>query len=148
MTRPSIIAASVLTLIASLPLVATVTTPVAAQEPEWSDSDMSNGDLRDLLRDWVRDHPGRRDLLIDLLQQRRERRADLIDRLDDRMDRRERLRERISSRGDDEEDGTLRGRLRERLAERRGGNCYFLTRSLRDEDRTLLVIVRRRVCRD
>lgn len=173
MTRPSIIVASVLTLIASPPLLSTMSTPAAAQGQEWSDSDMSNGDLRDLLRNWVRDNPDRRDMLIDLLQERRERRADLMDRVDDRMDRRERLRERISSRwededggsrdrgdlrerlrerissrGDDEEDGTLRGRLRERLAERRGGTCYFLTRSLRDEDRTLLVVVRRRVCRD
>jgi hypothetical protein len=56
----------------------------------------------------------------------------------------------------------MRGRLRERIAERiaerrhggeegRGGEageCYFLTRSLRDEDGDFLVIVRRRVCRD
>jgi len=38
------------------------------------------------------------------------------------------------------------------MAERRRGgeegDCYFLTRSLRDEDGDFLVIVRRRVCRD
>jgi hypothetical protein len=171
MTRPSIIVASVLTLIAFPPLLSTVVTPAAAQEQERSGSDMSDGDLRDLLRNWVRDRPDRRDMLIDLLQERRERRADLMDRS---HDRRSRLRERISSRGDDdeddswrdragrrdqlrerissewgdEEDGSRRGRLRERLAERHGGNCYFLTRSLRDEDHTLLVVVRRRICRD
>ena len=122
----------------------------------------------------MHDRPDRRDMLIDLLQERRDDRAELMDRLHDRMDRCDRLRERISSRWDDEEDGSWRsrgdlrdrlrerissrrgeeedgswrGRLRERLAERHGGNCYFLTRSLRDEDRTLLVVVRRRVCRD
>lgn len=174
MTRSSIIIASVLTLIAFPPLLSTMTTPAAAQEQEWSGDDMSDGDLRDLLRDWVRDRPDRRDMRMDLLQERRERRADLMDRMHDRRDRRERLRERISSRWDDDEDGSwrdrgdrrdrlrerissrwddeedegLRGRLRERLAERRGGSCYFLTRSLRNEDHTLLVVVRRRVCRD
>ena len=77
MTRSSIIVASVLTLIALPPLLSTMTTPAAAQEQEWSGSDMSDGDLRDLLRDWVRDRPDRRDMLMDLLQERRERRADL-----------------------------------------------------------------------
>jgi hypothetical protein len=46
----------------------------------------------------------------------------------------------------------MRERIGERLAERRGGgeekDCYFLTRSLRAQDGDLLVIVRRRVCRD
>jgi hypothetical protein len=149
MTRSSIIVASVFTILTLPPLVATMTTPASAQESEWSDSDMSDSNLRDLLGNWVRDRPDRRDMLMDLLQERRDRRAELMDRLRDRMDRRDRLRERISSRwDDDDEDESPRGRLRERLAERHGGNCYFLTRSLRDEDRTLLVIVRRRVCRD
>ena len=151
MARPSIIAASVLTLITLPPLVYTMTTPAAAQERESSDRDMSDGDLRDLLREWVRDRPDRREQLMDRLQERRDRRADLVDRLLDRGDRSDRLRERIASRSDDdeeEEDGGWRGRLRERLAERRDGDCYFLTRSLRDADRSLLVVVRRRVCRD
>jgi len=102
-------------------------------------------DLRDLLRDRIRTRQDLRDLIIDLMQ--------------DRQDLRGRLRERIShgrDREDEEDDGGLRGRLRERVAERiaerrRGGeegDCYFLTRSLRDEDGDLLVIVRRRVCRD
>jgi hypothetical protein len=174
MTRSFIIAASVLTVIALPPLLSTMTSPAAAQEHEWSESDMSDGNLRDLLSDWVRDRPDRRDMLMDLLQERRDRRAELMDRVQDRSDQRDRLRERITSRLDDDEDGSWRhrgdlrdrlrertssrfddgedgswrGRLRERLAETRGGNCYFLTRSLRDEDRTLLVVVRRRVCRD
>jgi len=72
-----------------------------------------------------------------------------------------RLRERVGhwrDRGDeeDEDGGGLRGRLRERIGDRvaerrRGGeegDCYILTRSLRDADRDLLVVVRRRVCRD
>jgi hypothetical protein len=151
MTRPSIIVASVLTLIAFPLLLGVTTTPASAQEQEqeWSESDLSGGDLRDLLTDWVHERRDRRDMLMDLLQERRDRRAELMDRLHDRRDLRERLRERISNRWEDEDDdGGWRGRLRERLAERRGGNCYFLTRSLRDEDRSLLVIVRRRVCRD
>ncbi len=78
---------------------------------------------------------------------------------------RERLRGRIAERiaerrrggedGDDDDGGwrgRLRGRIAERIAERRrggeDGDCYFLTRSLRAEDGDLLVIVRRRVCRD
>jgi hypothetical protein len=155
MTQPSVILAAVLTLIALPPLLSTMTAPAAAQEQDRNDSDLSDGDLRDLLRDWVGDRQDRRDMLIDLLQERRDRRADLMDRVHDRRDRHDRLRERISSRWDDDEEGGgwrdrggVRGRLREQLAERRGGNCYFLTRSLRDEDHTLLVIVRRRVCRD
>ncbi|MGF9761240.1 hypothetical protein AAII07_39225 [Microvirga sp. 0TCS3.31] len=183
MTRSSIIVASALTLMAASILLPTITTPATAQEFDRSESDMGNGNLRDLLRDWVGGSPERRDMLMDLLQERREdrrearredRRERRADRMDDRGDlrdqlregissrrdndeddnwrdrgdRRERWRERISSRWDDDEDEGLRGRLRERLAERRSGNCYVLTRSLRDEDHTLAVIIRRRVCRD
>ncbi len=153
MTRLSIITASVLTLIALPPLVGTMTSPALAQEHDWSDndSDMGDGDVRGLVRDWVRDNPDRRDMLMDLLQERRDRRAELMDRMHDRMDMRDRIRDRIASRWeDDDHGGDWRSRLRERIAERRGGggNCYFLTRSLRDEDGSLLVVVRRRVCRD
>jgi hypothetical protein len=182
MTRSSIIVVSALTLIAAPIMFCAITTPATAQEVEWSDSDVGDGDLRDLLRNWVRDNPDRRDMLIGLLQERREdrrearreerrdRHTDRMDRVHDRMDRREQRRERISSRWDNEEDGSWRDRadlrdrmrerissrwddeegesLRERLAERRDGNCYVVTRSLRDEDHTLAVIVRRRVCRD
>jgi hypothetical protein len=147
MARLSIIAASVLTIIALPPfLVGAMTSPAAAQEQEWGDSDstMGDGDLRDLLRDWIQGRADRRDMLMDLLQERRDRRSDLRDR----------LRERITSRLDEEDDnrgyddGGWRSRLRQRFAERHGGNCYFLTRSLRNEDGSLLVVVRRRVCRD
>jgi uncharacterized protein with von Willebrand factor type A (vWA) domain len=160
MTRSSIIVASALTLMAASILLPTITTPATAQEFDRSESDMGNGNLRDLLRDWVGGSPERRDMLMDLLQERREdrrearredrrdRRADRMDRMHDRGDLRDQLRERISGRWDDDEDGGLRGRLRERLAERRSGNCYVVTRSLRDEDHTLAVVVRRRVCRD
>jgi hypothetical protein len=92
--------------------------------------------------------------------------------MQDRQDMRGRLRERIGeriaerrgageegdyrNRDEDEDDGGWRGHLRERMGERiaerrRGGeegDCYFLTRSLRAQDGDLLVIVRRRVCRD
>jgi hypothetical protein len=82
--------------------------------------------------------------------------SDWRDREDDEdQDMRGRLRERIGNwrgREDDEDDGGWRGRIAERIAERRRGgeegDCYFLTRSLRDEDGDLLVLVRRRVCRD
>jgi hypothetical protein len=58
---------------------------------------------------------------------------------------------------EDEDDVGVRGRIRERFAERiaerrRGGEegqqCYILTRSLRDADGDFAIIVRRRVCRD
>jgi hypothetical protein len=169
MKRPLIIVASVLTLLTSPPLLSVATTSAVAQE-EWSGADMRDGDLRDLLRNWVRDHPDRRDMLTDLVRKHRERRADLTERSEDRRDRRDWLRDRMPNRWDDDEDGSWRGRadqrdrfrervsenfdeddggrLRDRLAERRGGSCYFLTRSLRDEEGNLMVIVRRRTCRD
>lgn len=138
-----------LTLISLPPLLSTMISPAAAQEQEWSDNDMNDGDLRDFLRDAVRERADRRDMLMDLIQERRDRRAELMDMLRDRRDLRDRIRERVSGRlGGEDDDGNWGGRLRERLAARAGGNCYFLTRSLRDEDGSLLVIVRRRVCRD
>src|SRR4051794_4615356 len=86
MTRLSIIAASLLTIIALPPfLVGAMTSPAAAQEQEGGDSDsnMGDGDLRDLLRDWVQGRADRRDMLMDLLQERRDRRSELMDRLRD-----------------------------------------------------------------
>jgi hypothetical protein len=151
MTRSSILIASVLTLIGMPPLLAAIAGPASAQEQEWGNNDngdMNDVDLRDLLRDWAGDRPDRRDLLMDMLENRQDRRADRMERMHDRMDRREQRRERISNRWDDDEDGSRRGRLRERLAERRDGDCYFLTRSLTNEDRSLIIVVRRRVCRD
>jgi hypothetical protein len=137
MARLPVIAAAVLAIAASAPVICTTTSPASAQG--WRDKDGDMGrDLRDLLTNL-------RHLIVDLIQ--------------DRQDSRGRLRERTShwrDREEEEDDGGLRGRLRERIAERiaerrRGGeegDCYFLTRSLRDEDGDLLVIVRRRVCRD
>jgi len=158
MTRLPIIAAAALAIAASAPVLWTTTSPASAHD--WGDrSDMADrggggdtdsGDLRDLLRDRIRTRADLRDLIIDLLQ--------------DRRDLRERMRERMNDRrsgwhgaDEDEEGGGLRGRLRERLAERmadrhhgeeEGGGCYFLTRSLRDEDGDFVIIVRRRICRD
>src|ERR1700680_22075 len=137
MARLPVIAAAVLAIAASAPVICTTTSPVSAQG--WRDKDGDMGrDLRDLLTNL-------RHLIVDLIQ--------------DRQDSRGRLRARTGhwrDREEEEDDGGLRGRLRERIAERiaerrRGGeegDCYFLTRSLRDEDGDLLVIVRRRVCRD
>jgi hypothetical protein len=95
-------------------------------------------------RDRVRTRQDLRDLVIDLIH--------------DRQDLRSRPRERISHWRDEEEEdgggwrGPLRERIAERVAERRRGDeegdCYFLTRSLQDEDGDLVVVVRRRVCRD
>ena len=122
MARLPVIAAAVLAIAASAPVICTTTSPASAQG--WRDRDGdTDRDLRDLLRDRIRTRQDLRDLIVDLIQ--------------DRQDMRGRLRERIG----------------ERIAERhRGGGeegeCYFLTRSLRAQDGDLLVIVRRRVCRD
>lgn len=157
MKRSSILLTSVLSLVALSHLLCGMTTPASAQESARADADISDTNVRDLLRDWVRDRPDRRDMLMGLLEERRERRGELVDRLQDRRELRGELRgrarERISSRWGDEEDeyeedDGWRGRVRERLAKRQGGDCHVITRSLRNEDRTLLVVVRRRVCRD
>ena len=148
MARLSVIAAAVLAIAASAPVICATTSPATAQGWHDKDGDMDRDrDLRDLLKDRIRTRQDLRDLIVDLIQ--------------DRQDLRGRLRERISQRRDREEEdedggGGLRGRLRERIAERiaerrhggEEGECYFLTRSLRDEDGDFLVIVRRRVCRD
>src|SRR6202040_3708594 len=107
MARLPVIAAAVLAIAASAPVICTTTSPASAQGWRDRDGDMDR-DLRDLLRDRIRTRQDLRDLIIDLIQ--------------DRQDMRGRLRERIG----------------ERIAERRGGgeegDCYFLTRSLRDQD--------------
>ena len=122
------------------------TSPASAQG--WHDGDSeTNRDLGDLLRDRIRTREDLRDFIADLLR--------------DRPELRRRLRERLSNwrdRDDDDNDGGWRGGLRERIAgriaERRqgeaeeGGECFFFTRSLRDEDGDFLVIIRRRICRD
>ena len=141
MARLPVIAAAVLAIAASASVIGTASAG-------WRDRDGDvDRDLRDLLRDRIQTRQDLRDFIIDLLH--------------DRQDLRRRLRERAGhwrDRGDeeDEDGGGLRGRLRERIGDRvaerrRGGeegDCYILTRSLRDADRDLLVVVRRRVCRD
>ena len=141
MARLPVIAAAVLAIAASASVIGTASAG-------WRDRDGDvDRDLRDLLRDRIQTRQDLRDFIIDLFH--------------DRQDLRRRLRERVGhwrDRGDeeDEDGGGLRGRLREligdRVAERRRGgeegDCYILTRSLRDADRDLLVVVRRRVCRD
>jgi len=143
MARLPVIAAAVLAIAASAPVICATTSPASAQGWRDRDGDMDR-DLRDLLKDRIRTRQDLRDLIIDLIQ--------------DRQDLRGRVRERISRwrDRDEDEDGGLRGRVRERIAERvaerrcggEEGDCYFLTRSLRDEDGDLLVLVRRRVCPD
>ena len=143
MARLPVIAAAVLAIAASAPVICTTTSPASAQGWRDRDGDMDR-DLRDLLRDRIRTRQDLRDLITDLLQDRQDLRGRVSDRISRCRDR------------DEDEDGGLRGRLRERIGERiaerrRGGeegDCYFLTRSLRDEDGDFLVIVRRRVCRD
>ena len=146
MTRLPVIAAAVLAIAASAPMICATTSPASAQG--WRDRGGETDrdvDLRDLLRDRIQTRADLRDLIIDLLR--------------DRQDVRALLRERVASRRDreeDEDDGGWRGRFRERLGERIAerrhggdeGQCYFLTRSLRAEDGDLVVVVRRRICRD
>src|ERR1700730_4662085 len=130
MARLPVIAAAVLAIAASAPVICTTTSPASAQGWRDRDGDVDH-DLRDLLRDRIRTRQGFRRRSRERISQRRDRE-------------------------DEEDDGGLRGRLRERIGERiaerrRGGeedDCYFLTRSLRDEYGDLLVLVRRRVCRD
>jgi len=136
------IAAAVLAIAASAPVLSATTTPASADE--WRDRGAGSDDARDLLRDRVRTRGDLRDLISDLLR--------------DRQDMRGHSRERIRSlRGEDEDEdgGGLRSRLRERLTERMAernrdedSSCYFLTRSLRDEDGDFVIIIRRRICRD
>jgi uncharacterized coiled-coil DUF342 family protein len=147
----------------SAPIVYLATTsPAAAQNDEWGAGD-TDSSLRDLVQSWVQERADGRDTLMDWVQERQDRRDEFMNMLDERRDRRseimnflrdhpwlrDRLRERLASRSSDEDSGGgLRGRLRERVEDRLGGDCYFLTRSLRRQDGDLLVVVRRRICRD
>ena len=126
-------------------------------------------DLRDVLRDRIRTRQDLRDLLEDLFENRpglrgalRERIREARDEDEDEDEDHEGLRGAIRERirdyrdRDDEDRGGYRGRFRERLAERIAerrhgedeGQCFFITRTVRDEDRTLIVRITRRVCRD
>lgn len=160
MTRLACIAAAALAFAASTPFLCATTTPASAQS--WRDDAGIGDDLRDLLMDRRSD---RRDMLMDLLSDRRERRGDILERISDRRERRGDLLDLLSERRDLREElmdligddgdrggGRLRGRLRERISDRLGGgdeeNCFFVTRTLRDEGGDWMVLVRRRVCRD
>src|ERR1700730_14322588 len=144
MARLPVITAAVLAIAASGPVICTTTSPASAQGWRDRDGDMDR-DLPDLLMDRIRTRRDLRHLIVDLIR--------------DRQDLRGRLGERIShwrDREEEEDDGARRGGLRERIAERiaerrRGGeegDCYFLTRSLQDEDGDFVVLISRRVCRD
>jgi hypothetical protein len=157
MARLPVIAAAVLAIAASAPVICTTTSPASAQG--WRDRDGdTDRDLRDLLRDRIRTRQDLRDLIVDLIQDRQDMRGRLRERIGERIAERRGGGEEgdCRNRDEDEDGGGWRGRLRERIGERiaerrRGGEegeCYFLTRSLRAQDGDLLVIVRRRVCRD
>src|ERR1700716_2910332 len=106
MARLPVIAAAVLAIAASAPVICTTTSPASAQGLRDRDGDV-NRDLRDLLRDRIRTRQDLRDLVVDLMQ--------------DRQDLRGRLGERISQgreREDEDDDGGLRERVRGRIAER------------------------------
>jgi hypothetical protein len=157
MARLPVIAAAVLAIAASAPVICATTSPASAQG--WRDRDGdTDRDLRDLLRDRIRTRQDLRDLIADLIQDRQDMRGRVRERIGERIAERRGGGEEgdYRNRDEDEDGGGLRGRLRERIGERiaerrRGGeegDCYFLTRSLRDQDGDLLVVVRRRVCRD
>src|ERR1700693_2066112 len=153
MARLPVIAAAVLAIAASAPVICTTTSPASAQG--WRDRDGdTDRDLRDLLRDRIRTRQDLRDLIVDLIQDRQDMRGRLRERIGERIAERRGGGEEGDwrNRDEDEDGGGWRGRMRERIAERRRGgeegDCYFLTRSLRAQDGDLLVIVRRRVCRD
>jgi hypothetical protein len=152
MARLPVIAAAVLAIAASAPVICTTTSPASAQG--WRDRDGdTDRDLRDLLRDRIRTREDLRDLIVDLIEDRQAMRGRLRERIAERRGGEE---GDYRNRDEDEDDGGWRGRLRERIGERMAerrhggeeGECYFLTRSLRAQDGDLLVIVRRRVCRD
>jgi len=158
MARLPVIAAAVLAIAASAPVICTTTSPASAQGWRDRDGDMDR-DLRDLLRDRIRTRQDLRDLIVDLLQDRQDMRGRLRERIGERIAERHGGGEEGDwrNRDQDDDDGGWRARLRERMGERMAerrhgggeeGECYFLTRSLRAQDGDLLVIVRRRVCRD
>ena len=117
-------------------------TPSFAHEQNDGDEDVSNSDLRELLKNRLERRQELRDRLMDLLEERRERRGKLLDLLKERSERRSELLELLEERGR----GGRLGRLRKLVAER--GECVFLTRSLRDADGDFLILVRRRICPD
>ena len=117
-------------------------TPSFAHEQNDGDEDVSNSDLRELLKNRLERRQEVRDRLMDLLEERSERRGKLLDLLKERSERRGELLDLLEERGR----GGRLGRLRKLVAER--GECVFLTRSLRDADGDFLILVRRRICPD
>ena len=117
-------------------------TPSFAHEQNDGDEDVSNSDLRELLKNRLERRQELRDRLMDLLEERSERRRKLLDLLKERSERRSELLELLEERGR----GGRLGRLGKLVAER--GECVFLTRSLRDADGDFLILIRRRICLD
>ena len=148
------VAAILLALAVATPLLISTTAPAIAQGSRDSDDETSDRPLLDIVLDRLGIRKDLRDMIVDQLMIRHRARSLLEDRGRIRDALRERLRDRRSAAYDDDDeddDGGLRGRLRERAAQwrhGRGGDCYFLPRSLREADGDLLVIVRRRFCRD
>ena len=67
MARLPVIAAAVLAIAASAPVICTTTSPASAQGWRDRDGDVDR-DLRDLLRDRIRTRQDMRDLIIDLVR--------------------------------------------------------------------------------
>lgn len=155
MKQPTKIAAILLALAISTPLLISTTAPAFAQGARDSDDETRERPLLDIILDRLGIRQELRDMIVDRLLIRQDIGNLLGDRSRVRQALRERLRERQAAMHDgedeDDDDGGLRGRLRERVAQwrhGRHGDCYFLTKSLREADGDLLVIVRRRFCRD
>src|SRR5258706_14450403 len=82
MARLPVIAAAVLAIGASAPVICTTTSPASAQG--WRDRDCdTDRDLRDLLRDRIRTRQDLRDLIVDLLHDLHDRRGPLRERIGD-----------------------------------------------------------------
>src|ERR1700761_8114049 len=112
MARLPVIAAAVLAIAASAPVICTTTSPASAQG--WRDRDGDTGrDLRDLLRDRIRTRQDLRDLIGDLLEDRQDMRQRLRERIGERIAERRGGGEEGDYRNRDEhDDGGWRGRMR------------------------------------
>ena len=127
------------------PALFATATPSFAHEQNDDDEDVSNSDLRELLKNRLERRQEVRDRLMDLLEERSERRGKLLDLLKERSERRGELLDLLEERGR----GGRLGRLRKLISERvERGECVFLTRSLRDADGDFLILIRRRICPD
>src|SRR4030081_2281927 len=122
MARLPVIAAAVLAIAASAPVICTTTSPASAQGWRDRDGDMDR-DLRDLLRDRIRTRQDLRDLIVDLIQYRHNMRGSHRERIGERIAERRGGGEEGDwrNRDEDEDGGGLRGRLRERIGEGRAG---------------------------